>query len=200
MNKTGYIATVLIAFLLGGAGMWTWQHYRLAPVSDHTGIAMNSSPTTALGNLQAPGAGSNPASPNTPQAFQDPFKAMQQMQQQMDRFFNQDDFFGHSGITGNFGSWFNTPQGGFGTKIQKSEDKNSVSYKLKVGNNNLSNVHVNVQDGYVSIDAKLTDKSNNSIAQSSVSESFPVPAGVDPNSAKINKQGDAIVIRFDKIS
>lgn len=199
MNKAGYIATVLIAFALGGAGMWTWQHYRLAPIADDDSIAMSSVSTAPLQTSSTPPATKNLANPNTP-AFQDPFQAMQQMQHQMDQFFNQDDFFGHTGITGNFGSWFNTPQGGFGTKIQKSEDKNSVSYKLKVGDKHPSDVHVDVQNGYVSINAKLTDKSNNSYAQSSVSESFPVPAGVDPNSAKIDKQGDAIVIHFDKIS
>ena len=57
-----------------------------------------------------------------------------------------------------------------------------------------------MQNGYVSISAELSSRSNNGYARSSVSESFPVPAGVDPNSAKVQKEGDAVVIRFDKVS
>ena len=73
-------------------------------------------------------------------------------------------------------------------------------YKVELGNKqDLSNVKVNVDHGYVSINAKLQNKSNNSYSASTVSERFPVPAGVDPNSARITKQGDAIVIRFNKV-
>ena len=190
MNKPGYLAAILVAFVLGGAGMWTWQHYRLTSIDQQHIAFDNGDPLVSppsINNLNG-------------QLFQDPFKAMQDMQKQMDRFFNQDDFFSHSGITGNFGSWFSTPQGGIGTKIQKGEDDKTVYYKMKVGKNNLSNVQVNVENGYVSINAELSKKSSHSLAQSSVTESFPVPAGVDPDSAKIDKQGDSIIIHFAKIS
>ncbi len=183
MNKSYFVAGILLAFLLGGGGMWAYQKY-YAPAPNS--VAENSPFTAHAFN------GSNGmASPN-------PFKEMERMRRKMDRFFQQDDFFGKGGISGNFGSWLNTPDGGFGTKIKKGEDDKTVYYKIKIGDGDMSNVKVNVDDGYVSIDAKLKDKSKNALAESSISESFPVPRGVDPNSAKIKKEGDSIVIRFDK--
>ena len=50
------------------------------------------------------------------------------------------------------------------------------------------------------IDATLQDKTSNSLSTSSLSERFPVPQGVDPNSANISRKGDSIVIRFNKLA
>lgn len=181
MKNLYFVVGVVLAFLLGGAGMWAYQrHHQPA-----NAIAENTP-------LSAPGFNG--------MASSGPFKEMERMRRQMDQFFKQDDFFGKNGISGNFGSWLNTPDGGFGTKIKKGEDPKTVYYKIKIGDGNMSNVKVDVDDGYVSIDAKLKEKSKHSVAQSSISESFPVPAGVDPKSAKIKKEGDSIVIRFDKVS
>ena len=185
MNKMYFVAGIALAFVLGGAGVWGWQHYQQRAADS---VAANSMIPPDLFS----GSGINPSS--------DAFKEMERMRSQMDQFFKQDDFFGKNGITGNFGSWLNTPDGGFGAKIQKGQDEKTVFYKIKIGDKDLSNVKVNVDDGYVSIDARLVDKSKNGYAQSSISESFPVPSGVNPDSAKIDKEGDSIVIRFNKVS
>ena len=189
MNKVIFTASILIALVLGGAGMWAYQEYHPATSNSNDVAGKSVFPNNLFNDKSFASA-------------QDPFKEMERMRKQMDQFFKQDDFFGKGGISGNFGSWFNTPQGGFGTKIQRGEDDKSVFYKIKVGDEDLSNLRVNVEHGYVSIEAKLEDKSKsgNSYAASSISENFPVPPGVDPNSAKIDKEGDSVVIRFDKVS
>jgi len=185
MNKLYFTVSILAALALGGAGMWAYQEYH-APASG-TVVENSLFPDGLSGGKSA-------------RSSTGPLAEMERMRRQMDRFFKQDDFFGKGGISGNFGSWLNTPEGGFGTKIQQGEDDKSVFYKIKIGDEELSNVKVNVDNGYVSIDAKLEDKSKNAYSSSSISESFPVPAGVNPNSAKIEKEGNSIVIRFDKVS
>lgn len=185
MNKSYFVAGILLAFLLGGAGMWAYQRY-YAPA-----------PNSVAENTPFPAPSFNGSNG---MASSSAFKEMERMRRQMDQFFKQDDFFGKGGISGNFGSWLNTPGGGFGTKIKKGEDDKTVYYKIKIGDGDMSNVKVNVDGGYVSIDAKHKDKSKGAFAESSISESFPVPRGVNPNSAKIKKEGDSIVIRFDKVS
>jgi hypothetical protein len=56
------------------------------------------------------------------------------------------------------GSLFQGMPVGMSTDIQAGEDKNSVFYKLEVGDQDVSNVDVNVQNGYVSISAELSSK------------------------------------------
>jgi HSP20 family molecular chaperone IbpA len=196
MKTSAFIASVFSAFALGGAGMWAWQHHsidRSEPVT--AAAAQPDSQLQQLAQLGKPAPQAAPAVPGM-----DPFQEMERMRQRMEAFFDHDDFFGGAGFAGNMGSLFQGMPVGMSTDIQAGEDKNSVFYKLEVGDQDVSNVDVNVQNGYVSISAELSSKSNNGYAQSSVSESFPVPAGVDPNSAKVKKEGDAVVIRFDKVS
>jgi len=185
MAKVYFIGSILIAFALGGAGMWAYQMHQNRTSIPSAGTSL--SPYDLFNNKSG-----QPASGL--------FGEMERMRRQMDQFFKQDDFFGNGGTAGNFDSLLNTPDGGPGTKIERGEDDKSVFYKIDVGDKNVSNLQVNVDHGYISIDAQLEDKSNNSYAASSISESFPVPAGVNPNSAKVNKEGDSIVIRFDKVS
>ena len=181
MSKLFFTGSILTAFLLGGAGVWSYQKYHVPASND--AVAKAVFPNNLLNDKSF-------------DLSQDPLKEVEQIRRQMDQFFSQDDFFGK----GNFDSWLNTKQGGFGTRIQRGEDDKSVFYKIKVGDEDVSNLKVNVDHGYVSIDAKLVGKSGHTRAASSISESFPVPVGVDPNSAKIIKEGDSVVIRFDKIS
>jgi hypothetical protein len=188
MNKSLFFGSVLTAFALGSAGMWVWQQHQ-APVAQ----AMNAAVTvSAPAKVQA-----------QPQPFHsptDPFQAMEEIHQQMQAFFNHDDFFSQGRIAGNSASPFSTAPGEIGTVLQQGEDDYSVFFKLKVGDQDVSNLNVKVENGYVSINAELSDKSANAVSRSTISESFPVPIGVDPDSAKIDKENDSVVIRFDKVS
>ncbi len=202
MNKSVFLGSVLTAFALGGAGMWLWQQHQAPATGETSAAAIMSAPNKAqaqpLNQLQA-----NPLTART-----DPFAAMEQMQQQameemhrhMQAFFNHDDFFGQGGIAGNSASVFGNGAAGVGAGLEQGEDDHSVFFTLKVGDQDVSNLNVKVENGYVSINAEMSDKSANTLARSTISESFPLPAGVDPDSAKIDKVNDAVVIRFDKVS
>ena len=185
MKKATFLGSLVIAFALGGAGMWAWQQHQQA---NSQVLAPVTSPSGGMALMQ-PG-----------QALIDPIEEMEQMHRSMERFFNRDDLFNPGVFSGNFGSWFTTAAGGFGTGIQEAEDEQSVFFKMKVGDKDVSNVNVTVENGYVSINAEVTDETANAYAHSSISQSFPVPVGVDPDSAKIDQEGDSIVIRFDKLS
>jgi HSP20 family molecular chaperone IbpA len=187
MNKSIFFGSVLAAFALGGAAMWTWQQHRAPAAADNTTVAA----------VAAPGSIINPQS--FP-AMADPFRAMEAMRKQMEAMFAQDDFFDPLGYPGHSGSWFGAQQGGFGSGLEAGEDDHSVFYKLDIGDQDVSDLNVTVENGYVSINARLDKKSSNARAQSTLSESFPVPSGVDPDSAKVDKENDAIVIRFEKVS
>jgi HSP20 family molecular chaperone IbpA len=185
MKKATFVSSLLVAFALGGAGMWAWhQHWAANPQ------------TVAAHGMSADGK----TLAQSGQPFVAPVMEMEQMQRRMEQFFNQEDFFSPGVFSGNFGSWFNTADGGFGTKIQEGEDEHSIFFKMKVGDKDVSDVNVTVDNGYVSINAEITDKTANAYSHSSVSQSFPVPVGADPDSAKIDQEGDSIVIRFDKLS
>jgi len=185
MKRATFLGSLVVACAVGGAGMWSWQHYRT-----ETPQALATANMLPGGNQLA----------KTDPLMNDPVKEMERMHRQMEKFLYRDDFFGPSGFFGNVGTWFNTGQAGFGTRIQESEDDHSVFYTVKVGDKDASKVNVKVENGYVSINAKITDKTANAYAQSSISQSFPVPAGVDPDSAKVNQKGDSVVISFDKVS
>jgi HSP20 family molecular chaperone IbpA len=194
MNKSIFFGSVLTAFALGGAGMWLWQQHQVPVAQEMNAAVTVSAPDTVQAQpLRSPA---------------DPFQAMAQMQQQamedmhkqMQAFLNHDDFFSQSGVAANFGSLFNSAPTGIGAELQQGEDDHSVFFKLQVGDQDVSNLNVRVENGYVSINAELSDKSANAFARSTVSESFPLPAGVNPDSAKINKEKDSVVIRFDKVS
>jgi len=122
------------------------------------------------------------------------------MEQQMQAFFKRGKVFGGAGFPGSFGASPGMAQADFGTGLVAGEDQDSVFYTLDTGGQAVSNVNVTVENGYVSIDAEMSDKSSNTYAHSSVSQTFPVPAGVNPDSARVDNQGDSIVIRFDKVS
>jgi HSP20 family molecular chaperone IbpA len=219
MKKSIFTVSLLSAFALGGAGMWAWQQHSIPAAHETLATAALPAPNTVAALPSQPFAQAvqplaQQARPIARQAqpLVDPFAAepfaamrgmhlqMEQMRQRMQAFFNHDDFFGQSGLAGNFGSGFNAAPAGFETPIQQGEDDHSVFYTMTVGDSDVSNVNVSVENGYVSINAELTEKSSNSYAQSSVSQTFPVPAGVDPDSAKVDREKDAIVIRFDKVS
>jgi len=237
MTKLNFLGSMLVAFALGGAGMWAYQgnfqpmlRHVVAAVHHHStdavkpgGVASNNSGSVPTGRIIGH-VNSNPGSALAQrQSSRDPFQQMLAMQQRMDsqmnRLFNGQANvfnFGPGGFFGNSGNQGVTQQGAGpmnsfsffsngnatswnGASLQKGEDNKSVYYKLNVGKKDLSNLKVNVDNGYVSIDARLQNKAAGSYSSSSISESFPVPAGVDPNSAKITHEGDDVVIRFAKV-
>jgi len=185
MKKVMFLSSLAIAFALGGTGMWAWQQH-----------ATEEQGPMAAADMPA----GNDLLPPLNAALPDPMLEMQRMHRQMEQLCSRNDVFNPGAFSGNFGSWMNTGAGGFGVKIQEDEDDDSVFLKLKVGDKDVSDVNVSVADGYVSIDAEVTDKTDNSYAHSSVSQSFPVPAGVDPDSARITQEDGSIVIRFDKLA
>jgi len=188
MRKAAFAGSLLTAFALGSAGMWGWQHYRHDNTPGAEDVMVVSTPKAdPLDILSGPSAA-------------DPVQEMAQMRRQMEAFFDRDDFFRSGGFAGRFGSWFSGAQGGFGTRVEEGEDKDSVFYKLQVGDGDVSDMNVTVQNGYVSINAQMKAQSNNAFSQSSISQTFPVPPGVDPDSAKVDREGDAIVVRFEKVS
>lgn len=179
MKKTIVFASILIAFTLGAGAMWIYQRQHQPEVS----------PVASTDFLN--GVFDNDFFRHS----NDPFQEMDRMRKRMDKLFGDDRF------SSNFDTWFDHRFGQFGaSSIEQGEDQNSVYYKMNVGDKDLVDLKVNVSDGYVSIDAKLKNESANSFSQSSVSQRFPVPAGVDPNSAKIEKQDGTVIIRFDKVS
>lgn len=231
MTKLNYLGGLLLAFVLGGIGVWALQgHYSpllnhlVAQIETHlpqsASQAQSSTPTPS--NAQQLGSTSllAPAkplqipfqqSPQRPfqQRFQQPFQQMRHIQQQMNQFFNHNGFSGgnnpannlagQSGLFGHFGSWLSHQPGKMDATITRGEDADSVFYKVKLGQGeDLDKVKVNVADGYVSINARLQNKSSHSYSASSVSERFPVPSDVEPNSAKIARHGDTIMIRFKR--
>ncbi|MEZ5501508.1 MAG: Hsp20/alpha crystallin family protein [Halioglobus sp.] len=222
MNKSFFLGSVLTAFALGGAGMWLWEQRASAAAQSAT--AMAAVPTSQGVQVQPllqaqaqpqvqvqPQVKTHPQHGAQPQPFggvADPFlamaqmqqQAMQRMRQQMQAFFDHDDVFGGGALAGNFGAVTDPLQGGFSTGLQQGEDDHSVFYTMEVGDQDVSNLNVKVENGYVSINARLSDKSANAYSQSSVAETFPIPAGVDPDSAKVDQRDHAIVIRFDKVS
>lgn len=188
MKRAAFAGSLLVAFALGGAGVWSWQHYRDDRAAVPEGIASSGDlAVDPLDQLSGP-------------PVVDPVREMDRMRRQMQAFFNRDDFFRSGAFTGRFGSWFNSAQGGFGTRIEEGQDQDSVFYKLQVGDRDVSDVNVRVENGYVSINAQMKEQSDHAYAQSSISQTFPVPPGVDPDSAKVDREGDAIVVRFEKVS
>ena len=225
MTSKTYLGSIVIAFAVGGIAMWAYKpivNYMLAEFHSVKHQADPQAKTSTTPGIVTPSANSqgNSIATMTPA---NPFAEMQRMQQQMNKFFSQDPFFnsgmfggnqlpgqnspaGHAvrpapnGFFGNNTTWFSGQPGSTGTTITEGQDAKSIYYKMKLGSNqDVSNVKVNVKDGYVSINAKLQSKAKNSFSASTISEQFPVPAGVDANSAKISRQGDDIVIRFAKV-
>lgn len=222
-----YLGSIVVAFALGGIGMWAGKpaldHLLAEYHTGHNQPVTQDKPSSTHGMVKqssnSPARVQSQGSVGANVAQANPFAELRQMQQQMNRFFSQDPFFnsgifggnlppraGHgvgpapNGFFGNNTTWFSGQPGSTGTTITQGQDAHSVYYKMKIGNNqDVSNVKVNVKDGYVSINAKLQSKASNSFSASTISEQFPVPAGVNANSAKITRQGDDIVIRFAKV-
>lgn len=236
MTKASYLGSVLIAFALGGLGMWAvqgnykplWNHllaqfdsHHLVSTSNQAAASTNPATNVTSQSQQQLGQNVPGLGTTSSQAPANPFREMAQMQQQMNRFFSRNGFFGFGGghvngqsgtsgqgffnfgpggFFGNTNSFFSNQTGNMGATITQGENAHSVYYKMRLGHHqDVSNVKVNVKHGYVSIDAQLQNKSRNAFSSSTVSERFPVPAGVNPNSAKITKKGDSIVIRFSKV-
>jgi len=211
MKRSVFFGSLLSAFVVGGGAMWAWQQHQAPPVaapqSALATLAANAVPAPATTQPLQP---MHPVQPLTnPQAgvpdpmaaaMQDMRREMEAMHQRMQAVFGHDDFFAQGAMPGGFGTVFSAPQMGFDAGLQQGEDDHSVFYKLNTGDQDVSNVNVKVENGYVSINADLKEQSDNSYAQSSFSQTFPVPPGVNPDSAKVDKQKDAIVIRFDKVS
>lgn len=204
---------LVAAFALGGASMWAFQHPGALPsvkvdwgntaTKDNTLASRTPDPTQLINPAPTPSPGGSTSqgnvSPGMPMTqMPDPFQEMEQMRKQMDQMFGMntpmDQFFNHGALGGgSFGGSFAS------TSVDMSEDADSVTYKLNVPKKDLVDLKVNVKDGYLSIDATMKQASSNSMAESQISQEFPVPSDVDPKSMKVDRGTESVSIHFDKL-
>ena len=117
------------------------------------------------------------------------------MRRHLDNVF-QDDLF-----SSRFDTWFDNRFGGFDAQsIRVKEDDKAISYFVDVKGKDVVDLQVDVADGYVTIAATLREQTQNRASESSITQRFPVPAHADPNSVKVEKESDAVVIRFEKLT
>lgn len=175
MNKFTIALSVVLAFALGATAMWAYDESR-------RDAARSFDSERFLDDM---------FSEDFFNHSRDPFREMERLRDRMDKLLRGDRL--------DFDTWFSDRFGDFrANTIDMEEDDDSVAYRIDIGDQDLVDTKVDVANGYVSIAVRLEDKSGSSISQSSLSHRFPVPAGVDPGSVKVDKEGDAIVIRFDK--
>lgn len=118
----------------------------------------------------------------------DPFREIERMRKHMDEAFRDDGF----SIGFDRKSAFDVDN------IVRQEDEDAISYRLNVKDQDVVDLKANVENGYVSIEAKLKRQTNTTVAESQFARRFPLPLDADPDSLAIDRDQDAVVIRFDK--
>lgn len=123
-----------------------------------------------------------------------PFEEMERMQERMDRMFGGQRHFP------DFDRWFDGTFGDFPLgQIESREDTDAIYYVLDVSGNDVNNLSVTAEDGYVTINAELTSNTGAMTSTTSINQRFPVPPGVDPESVELLHKDDEILIRFRKV-
>lgn len=88
--------------------------------------------------------------------------------------------------------------------ISMREDGDQVQYVLELPGKSVAKVDVSTQDGYVTIVAELTEKSEKpgAISQSTttINQRFPLPGQVDPDSVAVVHKDGEVVISFRRIT
>jgi HSP20 family molecular chaperone IbpA len=173
--KVKQVAVITLSLVLGALGMWAYQEYR-RPVQAPVESVLN-----------------DMFSDRFFRHSRDPFKEMDRLQKEMDRHFMPDNF------SSLFDGWFSREYGDLPVStIRMEEDDEHVYYKLETGEQDVSETNVSVAGTMVTFTAKLTTHSGSGSSTSSISQRFPVPAGVEPMSATISVQDEEIVVQFDK--
>ncbi len=123
----------------------------------------------------------------------DPFKEMDRIQKEMDRFLGQDNF------SSGFDAWFGQRYGDLPvSSIDMDEDDNFIYYRIDTNDLEVKSADVNVDNDTVAISVELTSRTPESETVSSLSQRFPVPVAVDPNSVRLDIEEGEIVVRFTK--
>ena len=126
-----------------------------------------------------------------------PFQELRRMREGMVHQFNKEE---GSGI---FDSWYKKKFGGGNAgEVVQREDKHSVFYDISVDGLKDDNLSIKVANGQITIagqvENKTEDKGGRAYYSSSFHRSFPVPSNVDPDSLKVEKQKEKMILRFDK--
>ena len=202
------------SFILGGTAMWTYHHpERLSG----TGVADGEEAMVAdaaaggatnqghhdqhAGNSTGSAAGRSAQQSGMPLSggrLVDPFADMARMHREMEAFWSTamgspvGGMFSRQGV----GMPGMTPGAG---ALDMQEDADSINYLLRVPRENLVDVNVNLEDGYVSIDATLKQQSDVAVSESRISRRFPVPGIADTGSMKVDTTDQGVLIHFDKL-
>lgn len=179
MDKLPTIAiTAVIAALVGAGSVWWWLGQRDTPA----------------------------AVPGEPPAFDrlfnddffsrntDPFGEMERIRKEMRDLMPQPSVFDER-----FDTWF---EGRFDTfskaGVEQEDEGDTIAWRIDTGDQSVSEAAVNVKDGYVIISAEAERKNDNRVAVTTIRQQFPVPANVEPQTARIEREDNEIVVRFDK--
>lgn len=84
-------------------------------------------------------------------------------------------------------------------KLEERDTGDHVELVLDVAGKSLADVQVESAQGYLSVDAELEEQSEHTRATYSISQRFPIPAGVNQDSLKVVHEQDEVIIRFDKV-
>lgn len=128
----------------------------------------------------------------------DPFQEMDRLRQQIEKRFDRN----RSQPDSIFDDWF---QGEFGdypaTAIKMNEDDERIYYEMNVGDSDVANVDVQVEDGMIQISATTQAASEpGTQSWSEINQRFPLPEGVDPASVQVDYRNEKIVISLWKTS
>lgn len=172
-------AAITLGFVLGGAAMWIYQRETQPEFSE----------------IQTGGLLDDMFDGDFFARSRDPFQEMNRMRRHLDSMFRDDMF------SNRFDTWFGDKFGGFDAQsIRVKEDDKAISYFIDVKDKDVVDLQVDVADGYVTIAATLREERQNRVSESSITQRFPVPANADPNSVTVDKESDAVVIRFEKLT
>lgn len=174
---------VLLAFSLGATVMWAWKEKTSGPV-EPLGSALSA---TQKGQLL-----DDVFNDDFFQHSRDPFAEMERLRNAMDTKLIGDPF--GSG----FDRWFEDRFGSLpGSAINVEETDDTVVYRLQV-EQALEEITVEVEKGYVSVEAEARSESESEVSRSHFVQRFPLPAGVEAGPPTIAKSDDEIVITFNK--
>lgn len=168
---------IALAFVLGAGAMWAYQESRQPEVLSQAGTQ------EFLDNMFNDDFFSR---------SRDPFREIERMRKHMDEVFRDD------GFSIGFDRWFDRKSAFDVDTIEQQEDENTISYRLNVEDQDVVDMKANVEDGYVSIEAKLKRQTNTTVAESQFARRFPLPVDADPDSLVIDRDKEDVIIRFDK--
>ncbi len=124
----------------------------------------------------------------------DPFREMDRLQKEMDRYFSND------GFSSRFGHWFSRRFGGFpASSIRMEEDRDHIYYRIDTNGLEVRKADVRVENDMVSIQVEMGRNTGTRQTSSTISQQFPLPPAVDPDSVKLEIEDDEIVVRLTRL-